>query len=694
MPSPSIGLFLKTTIGALTACILGFLVHGAWASWGQVQLANQIVAVAEATSHLFNALQGGRIDRAGTNRILLGDGTSGLDERTSKGRAAMMAGLSGALGALKDIDFAGKESILPKLQAAEPRLVALQQDTLKEIAKPKPERRTSLGQDYTKETSELIDLMVTASDAIGAVVKASNPFIDNLLDMKTVVWDVRSSAGDAATPVSDLLVGLPAKPEVEQKYIASIAKAEFGWATVKKFFPGSTMPPRLREALEKGDRLYIDRVVAEQTRLLKLLLAGGKPEIGASQWRPVVDAGYAAILGVADTALELAREHAQGDRSRAGAALWTQSALLGLAVVVGLGLNLLVSGRVTRPLIIIRDRMAALAGGNLDIDAPYTDRGDEIGGLAKTMATFRDTMAETERLRRDQVEQEKRQAETRRAELQMLADRFNAAVGGIVEKVAATASELQAAALTLTASAEHTSQQSISVAAASTEASSNVASVASATEELSASVVEISRQVGQSAAIASKAVTEAGQTNERVKGLAFAADKIGSIVELINQVAGKTNLLALNATIEAARAGEAGKGFAVVAAEVKLLADQTAKATAEISAQIGAMQDASSNAADAIQGIGATIESMNDIAAQIANSVSMQGEATGEIARSVREASRGTAAVSSNISGVSQAASESNAASARVLASASELSREAELLRAEVAKFLNTVRAA
>jgi hypothetical protein len=138
-------------------------------------------------------------------------------------------------------------------------------------------------------------------------------------------------------------------------------------------------------------------------------------------------------------------------------------------------------------------------------------------------------------------------------------------------------------------------------------------------------VVEISRQVGQSAAIASKAVTEAGQTNERVKGLAFAADKIGSIVELINQVAGKTNLLALNATIEAARAGEAGKGFAVVAAEVKLLADQTAKATAEISAQIGAMQDASSNAADAIQGIGATIESMNDIAAQIASSVSMPG---------------------------------------------------------------------
>jgi methyl-accepting chemotaxis protein len=484
-------------------------------------------------------------------------------------------------------------------------------------------------------------------------------------------------------------------PDAELKYAANMAKGEAGWDLLKKLFIGMDTPARIRDAIQKAERDYFTPDVTErQARYLKTLLAGGKIDILAPQWTAFIVPRLGAILGVAEAALEEAQHLAGEERSSAQTEFWTKMVLLFAAAAVGIGLIVLISRRVTGPLVVMKERMMALAQGNLDVVAPYRDRSDEIGALGQAMEVFRNNMAEAERLRGQQSEQEQRMADQRRADLNALADQFNLAVGGIVEQVASTATELQSAAQMLTGAAEQTSKQSASVAAASSEASANVGSVASATEELSASVVEISRQVGQSAAIAAKAVDEAHHTNERVKGLATAADKIGSIVELINQIAGKTNLLALNATIEAARAGEAGKGFAVVASEVKQLADQTGKATAEISAQIGAMQSASADAESAIHGIGTTIETMSDIAAQISGAIDGQEAATNEIARSVREASRGTELVSSNIGGVSQAASESSAASARVLNSASELSRHSEVLRREVAKFLATVRAA
>jgi methyl-accepting chemotaxis protein len=218
--------------------------------------------------------------------------------------------------------------------------------------------------------------------------------------------------------------------------------------------------------------------------------------------------------------------------------------------------------------------------------------------------------------------------------------------------------------------------------------------VATATEELSSSIAEITRQVTQSARIAGQAVEESSRTTSTVRGLAEGAAKIGDVVKLINDIAGQTNLLALNATIEAARAGEAGKGFAVVAAEVKNLATQTAKATEEIAAQVGMIQQATGNSVAAIEGIGGTIGQINEIATTIASAVEEQGAATQEISRNVQQASAGTQEVSSNIGGVSQAAAETGAAASQVLSAADELSRQAETLRKEVGTFLADVRAA
>jgi methyl-accepting chemotaxis protein len=273
-------------------------------------------------------------------------------------------------------------------------------------------------------------------------------------------------------------------------------------------------------------------------------------------------------------------------------------------------------------------------------------------------------------------------------------DDFEANVKAVVDTVASASTELQSNAQSMSATAEETNRQSSAVAAASEQATANVQTVASAAEELASSVAEIGRQVSQSASIAAMAVDEAKRTDATVQGLSEAAQKIGEVVRLISDIASQTNLLALNATIEAARAGEAGKGFAVVASEVKSLANQTAKATEEIAAQIGAIQSSTNDAVGAIQSIGKTIGEINDIASSISAAVEEQGAATREIARNVQEASQGTTEVSSNIAGVTQAAGETGSAASQVLSAAGELSSQAERLKAEVESFLTTVRAA
>lgn len=257
--------------------------------------------------------------------------------------------------------------------------------------------------------------------------------------------------------------------------------------------------------------------------------------------------------------------------------------------------------------------------------------------------------------------------------------------------VSQAADGMRQMAQTMAASAEQTNNQASAVAAASEEASSNVQTVASAAEELAASIQEITRQVEQSSTIARQAVAEARSTDETMRSLADAAERVGEVVGLIQEIASQTKLLALNATIESARAGEAGKGFAVVASEVKNLADQTAKATKQISDQIGSMQKSSQAAVGAIENIRKTIEQVNEASAAIASAVEEQGAATQEITRNVQEAASGTREVSTNIVGVTQAAGE-NARTASDMHSATDAlatkAKELDELRAQIEAFM------
>ncbi|MBO9421538.1 HAMP domain-containing protein [Labrenzia sp. R4_2] len=477
-----------------------------------------------------------------------------------------------------------------------------------------------------------------------------------------------------------------------------------------------------KDFMLRGDDKYIGRIDDRRSEFAEMLPNSGLPDAEQKEISALLDTYQAAFKKFAEKARFIDAQVAAADETFAkimpdwsklseAAYLGKQAASAGLesarsfsnnlflvigsiSLILAIGLGWLIGRSITRPINDLTGVMNELAGGNNDVTVAYADRGNEIGSIARAVEVFRANAIRTLELEQEQQDRTARAEEEKRALMENLASQFEASVGSIVERVSSTAANLDQSAQTMARVSENTSERAEVAASASAQTTENVSVVASAAEEMTASISEINEQIIRASAASKSAAQDVTGTATQMETLANMADRIGEVVSMISDIAEQTNLLALNATIESARAGEAGKGFAVVASEVKALANETAKATENISELVTEIQAETKTAVGSIAKIGDVMRDLEQSSTAIASAMEEQGATTQSVAENVAQAANGTRDVSDSIKVVKDASVESSDATHAVQSSINDLTEQSNLLRDEVNRFLGQIRAA
>ncbi len=627
----TVNAILKSAIGMLAGALMVVLALGAWSSWNQLAVANRIANVADASAFLFTALHNLRLDRSTSVRSLLGEAQNGISADLRSFREREVPALKAGLIALRQVDLPEAQDAVPVLEKAINRQAALHQESVTALSQPKAARRAGLAKEIDEEFSALMVLLDKISAQLAAAVKTDDAFVGQMMQLKQLAWLSRNSAGDASVIISNTMSGMPLPPDALMKYAGNLSRAEGAWTTIEEFSAGLPLPAQFTEAVRKGkEEFFGAEISATRLRVLRMVVAGEKPDIKLDEWVRASIAKLTALLNVADIALQTVKDYAAQQRSSAQWKLFMQLGLLGAALTLAVSMMTVITRRVTAPLKMIQDVMLKLAAGDFNVRVPKITRQDEVGLIVTS-------------------------------------------VGTMVDQIRRTLTEIKSSASEVTnASAE--------IATTTTDLSQRTEEQAAGLEETTSAMQQISATVRKNADSAQHATQSAMATREvadrggevahkAVEAMARIEDssrKISDIIGVIDEIARQTNLLALNAAVEAARAGDAGRGFAVVASEVRSLAQRSSQAAKDIAqlitnsgSQVKEGVELVNRAGAALNEIVESIRSVGDIVSGIASASAEQASGLDEINKALTQMDEATQRNSAMV--------EENAATARTL---------------------------